>query len=172
MTEDDRHLLSTTDAAMWAAAFVRRFPGRADDEGHLLAWFANAMETARLAGRKASEPTMVELGRRGLRDSEAWFPGLHDGDPFDLITHYALGLAGEVGELINLIKKANRDRAGGLAPFPPERLDMVRAETADVLIYLLALAAMLGVDPAAAIEMKRAELIERWGNPEQSGPAT
>lgn len=52
-----RDLLSTTDAQVWARAFMERFGGLTVgegtvDEGTMIGWFANAIETGREAGRK------------------------------------------------------------------------------------------------------------------------
>jgi hypothetical protein len=54
-------LLGTTDAEIWAAEFVRIFNGASIgaglvDEGTMLTWFANAIETGRDAGRKETCP--------------------------------------------------------------------------------------------------------------------
>jgi hypothetical protein len=62
----ERTLLATTDAGLWAEEFVRIFNGATIgspqenhssghtyvDEGTMLAWFANAIETGRNFGRK------------------------------------------------------------------------------------------------------------------------
>lgn len=54
-------LLSTTDASVWTQEFCRIFQGRSIggpvvtgdvDEGTMMTWFANAIETGRSAGRK------------------------------------------------------------------------------------------------------------------------
>lgn len=94
-----------------------------------------------------------------MRDSEYWFPGLHRNGP--PVTHYALGLAGEVGELVNLIKKRNRGE---------QFLQQTYAdEIADVFIYLVDLAHSLGINVWDAFEAKHAELEERWGARQSSG---
>jgi hypothetical protein len=46
-----RELLATTDAREWARGFLGVFPDCGVDEGTLIAWFANAIETGRNAGR-------------------------------------------------------------------------------------------------------------------------
>jgi hypothetical protein len=53
MRETD--LLSTTDAQTWAQEFLDRFGERLEDidEGLMIAWFANAIETGREAGRQS-----------------------------------------------------------------------------------------------------------------------
>jgi hypothetical protein len=49
-------LLSTTDASVWASEFMRMFSQRLNeiDEGLMIAWFANAIETGRDAGKNES----------------------------------------------------------------------------------------------------------------------
>jgi len=44
-------LTNTTDASVWAQAFMTQFGGAAPDEYTMLTWFANAIETGRAAGR-------------------------------------------------------------------------------------------------------------------------
>ena len=51
---------------------------------------------------------LAGMQERALADSVKWFPRIHSGEPWAPIVHFTLGLAGEVGELVNLIKKANR----------------------------------------------------------------
>jgi len=65
--------MSTTDAAYWAATFIKRFGGKyitayaTDPEdgevdfGTMVAWFANAIETGRKAGRESVEVDKAEL---------------------------------------------------------------------------------------------------------------
>lgn len=58
------NLTDTTDASIWAEEFCRIFVGQtvtttnegAVDEGLMIAWFANAIETGRNAGRKETCP--------------------------------------------------------------------------------------------------------------------
>lgn len=102
---------------------------------------------------------LEDIQRRALADSKAWFPDVHRSD-HHAVVHFALGIAGEVGELVNLVKKVNR----GSTTFADEMVK-IQHEAADVLIYLMDIAETLGIDLAAAVEAKRAILIERWGNP-------
>jgi hypothetical protein len=59
----EHDVLFTTDAHEWARAFCQRFATVSrgseadpdDDEGLMISWFANAIETGRLAGCKATE---------------------------------------------------------------------------------------------------------------------
>jgi hypothetical protein len=68
----ERTLLGTTDASLWAEEFCRIFQGKIIggpiakgdvDEGTMLSWFANAIETGRDAGANwalDAEPEEVE----------------------------------------------------------------------------------------------------------------
>jgi hypothetical protein len=105
--------------------------------------------------------TIESLSARMRVDSEHWFPALHDGDTagVPLFMHYTLGLAGEAGEVANVVKKLNRDGP------TDDRMADLGAELADVLIYLLLLAGEVGIDLAGAYEAKRAVNVGRWGTP-------
>ena len=57
--EVDLH--STTDAKIWAKRFIEAIESNVNtadphDEGFMIGWFANAIETGREAGRKELEP--------------------------------------------------------------------------------------------------------------------
>jgi NTP pyrophosphatase (non-canonical NTP hydrolase) len=68
----------------------------------------------------------------------------------------ALALAGEVGELANLIKKEWRDGPS------PERNKAIAEEMADCAIYLHHLALSRFVDLPAEIQLKAQKLRIRW----------
>lgn len=113
-------------------------------------------------------PTLAALGARMVADSEAWFPSVHKRGRKATAMHYALGLAGEVGEVLDVIKKA--DICGWVTDCDlhadgKHDAEALAAELADALTYLLALASRLGVDLDAAYEAKRAVNVERWGDP-------
>lgn len=77
--------------------------------------------------------TATDLNRFGdelVTNSARWFPALHE-RRLDATTHFALGLAGEIGELV-----ASDDTAAGLDP----------SELADVATYALELGRSAGVD--------------------------
>lgn len=82
-------------------------------------------------------PTNLDqLGREYLTNSARWFPNLHAGG-ISAAVHFALGLAGEVGELVELLAFVE----------PGEVLDRrTGEELADVTIYALDLGAVLGLD--------------------------
>ena len=79
-----------------------------------------------------------------------------------------LALMGEVGELSELMQWIPQDKVVG-AFATPERSDRIGGEIADVLIYLLRLADVLGVDPEAAVLAKLARNEERFP---VAGPAS
>lgn len=103
---------------------------------------------------------------QGLADemrtnSERWFPALHAAEALlPLPVFYALGLAGETGELVDEIKKAYRTD-GDLT-----QRENLAAEAADVLTYLLLLVDAAGIDLVQAYIDKAAFNEERWGEPE------
>ena len=74
---------------------------------------------------------------------------------------WACAVAGEVGEMCNLIKKENRgdklDR-DGITPITPE---LIGKEAADVVIYLDMLCQRLGIDLATAIVNKFNEVSDK-----------
>jgi NTP pyrophosphatase (non-canonical NTP hydrolase) len=78
-------------------------------------------------------------------------------------------MAGEAGELCNVVKKLNRERDG----LPGNRLtaDELRAELrkeiADVYLYLDLLAQREGIDMAEAIREKFNEVSEKNGFPDR-----
>lgn len=75
----------------------------------------------------------------------------------------ALAMAGEVGELLNLIKKQWRgDLATATSDQASSHYMKVRGEMADVRIYLELLSRALGVDLDAACEDKVEQLMIRW----------
>jgi len=69
---------------------------------------------------------------------------------------HAVALAGEAGELCNLVKKIWRDGEN------PERLKELDEEIVDVVIYLIELIRTIDMDFDEAWDKKQKELIERW----------
>jgi NTP pyrophosphatase (non-canonical NTP hydrolase) len=89
-------------------------------------------------------------------DSERWFPGTRDDLPF-----MVLALAGEVGELANIVKKIER---GTLSKKDAAVRRELAMEATDVFIYLMNVFKLLGVDPGKAYEQKRSINERRFGN--------
>lgn len=105
-----------------------------------------------------------------IKDSLAWFPQVHDRDwrtiegrkiDVGALVHFALGLAGEAGEVANKIKKLNLYQEKNTVT-----LEEIRMELADVLIYLMDLFYTIGAVPDETFLDKREILVERWGNPD------
>lgn len=94
------------------------------------------------------------LAKQALEDSQRWFPGIAQS-----IDHMVLCTCGEVGEMANALKKGLRT---------PDRYDQaineVIKESIDVFIYLLNIWAILGIDPAHELAIKRALNEERFGD--------
>jgi NTP pyrophosphatase (non-canonical NTP hydrolase) len=105
---------------------------------------------------KGREPsTTAKLSIQCMEDSKRWFP-----DVAPSLPHHVLSLAGEVGELANLVKKIER----GSLSFKDAKVRFdVAMEVTDVYIYLLNTAALLNIDLEQAYAVKRAENIRRFG---------
>lgn len=98
-----------------------------------------------------------ELSEQCAKDSARWFPDMSPSLLFD-----AACLAGEAGEVANVVKKIER---GTLKP-PRESAvtkNELAMEMADVLTYLLNMAGHLGIDLERAYDVKRAFNENRFG---------
>jgi NTP pyrophosphatase (non-canonical NTP hydrolase) len=87
-------------------------------------------------------------------DSINWFPRAYE-DP----VHLVLGLCGEAGELANVVKKVHRGDATW-----DEQWDKFESEMADVLTYLLSIAASTGMDLEKVFNDKRLVNLERFAS--------
>lgn len=96
---------------------------------------------------------LVGMAESALYDTERWFPKTRN------LPFMGLALAGEVGEVCNLLKKVERGT---------HTLDEIRAElkeeVVDVFTYLLNIAAMLNLDLEEGYETKRTKNGKRFGN--------
>ena len=111
------------------------------------------------------EPELAELTRL-MREFSAERDWQKFHDPKSLI----LALMGEVGELAELFQWVGADDA--VERFAePERRQRAGEEIADVLLYLLRLADVVGVDVAAAARSKMAASRERFVAGEVHGVA-
>lgn len=114
-----------------------------------------------------SATDLKALAMKARANSERWFPSVHDPRQatLPLSVHYALGLAGEVGEVANLFKKLCREHKNRkhLAKF--QGAPKMAGELADVFTYLILLADEVGIDLVAAFESKQVECERRWGTP-------
>jgi NTP pyrophosphatase (non-canonical NTP hydrolase) len=104
---------------------------------------------------------LEEIAVQARQNSERWFPIVHDDGKalVPLAAHYALGLAGETGEVCNVVKKWLRKAEDDPAVLGVD----LELELADVFIYLLLLADEVGVDLEKAYERKRDINEARWG---------
>lgn len=107
-----------------------------------------------------------DIRKQALKDSVVWFPEVHDTDE-QFLVHSALGLAGETGEAVDVIKKWHRS-----ANLDVDDLDIeaLGAELADVFIYLLHICSATGIDLEAEYLKKSAINAARF-SPKRSGYA-
>lgn len=83
------------------------------------------------------------------RDVGVYFPDMYK--DFDwMVLHTALALAGEVGEVANVVKKFDRGDFGKRT-----LVERLRDELPDVLIYLVILSETVGVDLTKAWKDKK-----------------
>jgi dCTP diphosphatase len=87
-----------------------------------------------------------DLNRR-LRE----FAQIREWEQFHSPKNLAMALTGEAGELIEHFQWLTEEQSYRL---PPEKLNEVRLEMADILIYLIRLSDRLGVNLMAAVEEK------------------
>ena len=94
---------------------------------------------------------MVDVS--GLQEAIAQFARERDWDRFHSPKNLAMALTGEVGELVELFQWLSED-ASREAARDPATARQVGDEIADVLIYLVRLAAVLEVDLDEAVRSK------------------
>lgn len=87
-----------------------------------------------------------DLSRR-LRE----FAQVRDWEQFHSPKNISMALIGEAGELIEHFQWLTEKQSYQL---PPEKLEAVRLEMADILIYLIRLSDRLGINLMAAVEDK------------------
>lgn len=116
------------------------------------------MELARTTTKLELTPRLKVLAAEMRENSERWFPELHDGT-HDMTVFYTLGLAGEAGEVANVVKKMNRGVSFDIALHAG-----LAAELADVFTYLLLLAGEVGIDLIEEYDRKRVYNDGRWGH--------
>lgn len=97
-----------------------------------------------------------QLTREMIDDSRRWFPNTAPS-----LVHHCLGLAGEAGEFIDIVKKIDR---GSLDPTSAVVKRELAMELTDVFIYVLNLAGLMGIDLETTYKLKRAENEKRFGN--------
>lgn len=100
--------------------------------------------------------TLDELAVR-LRE----FAAARDWEQFHTPKNLAMALAGEVGELLAELQWLTPEEAARVMA-DPEAAARMRSELADVTIYLVRLASVLGVDLIEAAQAKLAESDSRY----------
>jgi NTP pyrophosphatase (non-canonical NTP hydrolase) len=104
----------------------------------------------------APRPTAAPLVEvAGLQEAVVRFARERDWERFHSPKNLSMALAAEVGELLDLFQWLSED-ASRHAAREPATARAVRDEIADVLIYLVRLAAVLGVDLDEAVRSKLA----------------
>ena len=96
---------------------------------------------------------LVEVSR--LQEAVALFARERDWEPFHSPKNLAMALTGEVGELVELFQWLSEEASHDVGR-DPATARPVRDELADVLIYLVRLAAVLEVDLDEAVRSKLA----------------
>jgi NTP pyrophosphatase (non-canonical NTP hydrolase) len=136
------------DAAEVVREVRRGQPQQLVDESHraiIRARTHMGYSTRHGGGAEMSEDRLTELQRR-----VAEFAAARDWDQFHSPKNLAMALSVEASELLEEFQWLTEHQSGSL---DPERLERVRLEMADVLIYLLRLADKLDVDlPRAAAD--------------------
>ncbi len=103
---------------------------------------AQALATARREGREKFASSLDGVWKQAQENHARYS---QTGSAEDDLLFFALGLAGEAGELANFVKKQWRDG--------DDHRDALRLECADVLAYTMMCADVLGMTPADLIEM-------------------
>ncbi len=114
-----------------------------------------ATSASRMAQTGADSPDapLVDVAR--LQQAMALFARERDWDQFHSPKNLAMALTGEVGELVELFQWLSEDASRRVA-HDPTTARRVRDELADVLVYLVRLAAVLEVDLDEAVRTKLA----------------
>jgi NTP pyrophosphatase (non-canonical NTP hydrolase) len=106
-----------------------------------------------------------------LQQAVARFAREREWEPFHSPKNLAMALAGEVGELVELFQWLTEDASHRVGR-DPATARPVRDELADVLIYLVRLAAVLGVDLDEAVRSKLAANARKYPVERARGNAT
>lgn len=97
-----------------------------------------------------------------LQDAIRNFADRRDWQQFHTPKNLAMAICGEAGELAAEFQWLTPEESSALSP---EQFKAVRLEIADVAIYLLRCAEVLGIDVAAAVRDKLAINEQRFATP-------
>lgn len=112
----------------------------------------NAILRARLKKHEEEYSlTLAEFRKTNVARCNSGFTSLESESPL----FYSTALAGEVGEVCNLVKKMHRDKV--------DHTQAIADELADAYTYLDLLAARLGIDLDVAVPKKFNEVSDRRG---------
>lgn len=100
-----------------------------------------------------------DIVRQARGDSYRWFPTKGNGHNGRLV-HYSLGLAGEVGEFCNIVKKIDR---GDVTVDDANVRYRLMCELTDVMTYVACLAGELNIDLEKSVQHIRSENEKRFG---------
>lgn len=106
-----------------------------------------------------------------LQQAVADFARERDWEPFHSPKNLAMALTGEVGELVELFQWLSEDASRRVAR-DPATARRVRDEVADVLLYLVRLAAVLEIDLDEAVRSKLATNARKYPVEAARGNAT
>jgi NTP pyrophosphatase (non-canonical NTP hydrolase) len=109
---------------------------------------------------------MADLQAAAVKDSKRWFPNSEiDVD----IVYHTLGLAGEVGEVVEIVKKIHRGDYTLEQALDPEFMaakgkEPLDVEATDIFFYIINLLEICGSNLLELYYAKRAVNNKRWGN--------
>ncbi len=95
---------------------------------------------------------MKLIDTAALEVALAEFARVRDWDPFHTPRNLILALTGEVGELAEIFQWMGEEESQRIMDGP--KAEHVRHEVADVFLYLMRLAMVLGIDLDAAVQEK------------------
>jgi NTP pyrophosphatase (non-canonical NTP hydrolase) len=102
---------------------------------------------------QANEPARPLVDVAGLQAAIERFAREREWEPFHSPKNLAMALTGEVGELVEIFQWLTEEASRTVAQ-DPATARQVRDEIADVLVYLVRLAAVLDVDLDEAVRSK------------------
>ncbi len=92
-----------------------------------------------------------------------------DWEQFHSPKNLAMALSVEVGEIVEHLQWLTQEQSRNLEP---EKLNKIREEIADVMIFLISLADKLGIDPLEAAKEKLVKNAEKYPIEKAKGSAT
>ena len=100
-----------------------------------------------------SVPALRLIDVKGLSEALAAFSAERDWDQYHSPKNLVMALTGEVGELTEVFQWLSEAQSKSVAT-NPDTATAVREELADVTLYLVRLASVLGVDLNEAVTLK------------------